>query len=90
MDLFGYASHDLTTTWLGSSTGLRLRHVQPTGYVELTRLSRWSGAVGMLVGAASERIEPQLRSVVPDVSRAPVASIRVRTVLEIFGVRRGT
>jgi predicted Zn-dependent protease len=33
--LFGYASHDLTTTWLGSSTGLRLRHVQPTGYVEV-------------------------------------------------------
>ena len=34
--LFGYASHDVTTTWLGSSTGLRLRHAQPTGYVELT------------------------------------------------------
>lgn len=41
-----------------------------TGYVELTRLSRWSGAVGMLVSAASERIEPQLRSVPPDVGRA--------------------
>ncbi|MCA1712732.1 MAG: TldD/PmbA family protein [Actinobacteria bacterium] len=34
--LFGYATHDITTTWLGASTGLRLRHVQPTGYVELT------------------------------------------------------
>ena len=34
--LYGYASHDLTTTWLGSSTGLRRRHVQPTGYLELT------------------------------------------------------
>jgi predicted Zn-dependent protease len=34
--LFGYASHDVTTTWLGSSTGLRLRHAQPTGYVEVT------------------------------------------------------
>lgn len=33
---FGFASHSLTTTWLGSSTGLRRRHVQPTGYVELT------------------------------------------------------
>ncbi len=33
---FGYASHSLTTTWLGSSTGLRRRHVQPRGYVELT------------------------------------------------------
>ena len=36
LSLFGYASHDLTTTWLGSSTGLRRRHVQPTGYVEMT------------------------------------------------------
>ena len=36
VELYGYASHDLTTSWLGSSTGLRLRHVQPTGYVELT------------------------------------------------------
>ena len=36
ISLYGYASHDLTTTWLGSSTGLRLRHVQPTGYVEMT------------------------------------------------------
>ena len=33
---FGYATHDVTTTWLGSSTGLRRRHVQPTGYVEMT------------------------------------------------------
>lgn len=33
---FGYASHDLTTTWLGSSTGIRRRHVQPKGYVEMT------------------------------------------------------
>ena len=36
VQLYGYASHDLTTTWLGSSTGLRLRHVQPTGYLEVT------------------------------------------------------
>jgi predicted Zn-dependent protease len=34
--LFGYAWHDVTTTWLGSSTGLRRRHAQPTGYIELT------------------------------------------------------
>ena len=34
--LFGYASHNVTTTWLGSSTGLRRRHTQPTGYVEVT------------------------------------------------------
>jgi predicted Zn-dependent protease len=33
---FGYASHSVTTTWLASSTGLRRRHVEPRGYVELT------------------------------------------------------
>jgi predicted Zn-dependent protease len=33
---YGFATHELTTTWLASSTGLRRRHVQPTGYVEMT------------------------------------------------------
>lgn len=33
---YGFASHEVTTTWLGSSTGLRKRHVQPRGYLELT------------------------------------------------------
>jgi predicted Zn-dependent protease len=33
--LFGFAEHSMTTTYLGSSTGLRLRHDQPTGRVEL-------------------------------------------------------
>ena len=30
--LYGFVDHDLTTTYLGSTTGLRLRHVQPTGH----------------------------------------------------------
>ena len=33
--LFGFAEHQLSTTYLGSSTGLRLRHDQPSGRVEL-------------------------------------------------------
>jgi len=41
--LYGYASHDVTTTWLGSSTGLRLRHAQPTGYLEVTGKSSAPG-----------------------------------------------
>ncbi|MFL6241021.1 MAG: metallopeptidase TldD-related protein [Actinomycetes bacterium] len=32
----GFAAHVLTSTYLGSSTGLRLRHDQPTGTVEIT------------------------------------------------------
>jgi predicted Zn-dependent protease len=33
--LFGFAEHQLETIYLGTSTGLRLRHDQPTGRVEL-------------------------------------------------------
>ena len=33
--LFGFAEHQMETTYLGSSTGLRLSHDQPTGRVEL-------------------------------------------------------
>jgi predicted Zn-dependent protease len=33
--LFGFAEHSMATTYLGSSAGLRLRHDQPTGRVEL-------------------------------------------------------
>ncbi|HEV8056824.1 MAG TPA: metallopeptidase TldD-related protein [Nocardioidaceae bacterium] len=34
--LYGYVEHDVTTTYLGSTTGLRLRHVQPQGHVGIT------------------------------------------------------
>ena len=34
--LYGFVDHDVTTTYLGTSTGLRLRHVQPTGYYGCT------------------------------------------------------
>lgn len=33
--LYGFAEHDVTTTYLGSSTGVRLRHSQPTGTIQL-------------------------------------------------------
>ena len=33
--LFGYAEHSLETRYVGSSTGLRLRHVQPTGRIDV-------------------------------------------------------
>ena len=44
VSLYGYASHATSTVWLGSSTGLRLRHVQPTGYLELTGKSSGGSA----------------------------------------------
>lgn len=33
--LYGFAEHTMTTTWLASSTGMRRRHVQPMGRVEI-------------------------------------------------------
>ena len=37
--LYGFAEHDLVSTFLGTSGGLRLRHDQPTGRVELNAKS---------------------------------------------------
>ena len=47
--LYGYAEHDLSCAFLGTSTGLRLRHDQPSGKVELNAKtadlahSAWAG-----------------------------------------------
>lgn len=47
---YGFASHEVTTIWLGTSTGVRRRWVQPTGSVELNAKtpdltgSAWTGA----------------------------------------------
>ena len=37
--LYGFAEHDVTSTFLGTSAGLRLRHDQPAGRVELNAKS---------------------------------------------------
>jgi predicted Zn-dependent protease len=37
--VYGFAEHLLTSTYLGTSTGLRLRHDQPTGRLELNAKS---------------------------------------------------
>jgi predicted Zn-dependent protease len=48
--LYGFAEHELVSTFLGSSGGLRLRYDQPTGRVELNAKSAdlarsaWAGA----------------------------------------------
>ncbi|MCZ4125123.1 metallopeptidase TldD-related protein [Streptomyces sp. H39-S7] len=48
--LYGFAFHSVTSSYLGSSTGLRLRHDQPTGTMELNAKSpdrsrsAWAGA----------------------------------------------
>ena len=69
---YGFASHELVTSWLGTSTGLRRRWVQPTGSVELNAKtqdltgSAWTGAsttdfrdvdVVALAAQAAQRLE---------------------------------
>jgi len=36
IELFGYAEHTHSTVWIGSKGGVRLRHDQPAGRVEMT------------------------------------------------------
>ncbi|MER8017767.1 metallopeptidase TldD-related protein [Streptomyces griseoluteus] len=38
-ELYGFASHETVSTYLGTSTGLRLRHDQPTGTLEVNAKS---------------------------------------------------
>ncbi|MFE2744964.1 metallopeptidase TldD-related protein [Streptomyces scopuliridis] len=38
-ELYGFANHELTSTYLGTSTGVRLRHDQPSGTLELNAKS---------------------------------------------------
>ncbi|MET8474897.1 metallopeptidase TldD-related protein [Streptomyces sp. NPDC006422] len=48
-ELYGFANHELTSSYLGTSAGLRLRHDQPDGTLELNakshgrRRSAWAG-----------------------------------------------
>ena len=84
--LFGYASHEVLTTYLASSTGLRARHDQPTGYIELNAKSQdfarsaWTGAptedfadvdVPEMVAGLSKRLEWASRQIELPAGRYP-------------------
>ena len=76
--LYGFAEHNLVSTFLGTSGGLRLRHDQPTGRVELNAKSgdmtrsAWTGAatrdftdvdIAGLDAGLSERLDWAKRSI---------------------------
>ncbi|MDG4861206.1 metallopeptidase TldD-related protein [Streptomyces sp. T-3] len=48
-ELYGFANHEMTSSYLGTSTGLRLRHDQPNGTLEVNakspdrKRSAWAG-----------------------------------------------
>jgi predicted Zn-dependent protease len=82
--LFGFAQHDVSTVFLGTSTGLRLRHTQPTGRLEINAKSAdytrsaWAGAatrdftdvdVAGLDSSLSERLGWAQRQIALDAGR---------------------
>ncbi|WP_344945138.1 metallopeptidase TldD-related protein [Actinomadura miaoliensis] len=48
--LYGFANHMVTSTFLGTSAGLRLRHDQPTGLLELNAKDERGGSAWAGVG----------------------------------------
>ena len=52
--LYGFVDHDVTTTYLGSSTGLRLRHVQPTGHYGCTAKTKDLSSSAWVGGATRD------------------------------------
>jgi predicted Zn-dependent protease len=65
--LYGFVDHHLTTTYLASSTGLRIRHVQPTGHygctgktADLTESAWVGGATRDFVGVDALALESSL------------------------------
>ncbi len=52
--LYGFVDHDVTTTYLGSTTGLRRRHVQPTGHWGCTGKTADLGASAWVGGATRD------------------------------------
>jgi len=88
---YGFASHDFSTVWLGTSTGVRRRWVQPTGSIELNVKtpdldgSAWTGMsttdftdvdVVALAADATARLGPRPRARGAGARRAPARTGR--------------
>lgn len=66
--LYGFVDHEVVTTYLGSTTGLRARHVQPSGHYGITGkdpalgASAWvGGATQDFIGVDPRQLDDQLR-----------------------------
>jgi predicted Zn-dependent protease len=64
--LAGFAEHDVVTTYLGTSTGLRASHAQPTGSTHLVARAP-DGAGSAWVGVPT--VDPELEAMEADVVR---------------------
>jgi predicted Zn-dependent protease len=65
--LSGFAEHHVTTTYLATSTGLRRRHVQPTGALQL--VGRKDGASAWAGVGSADFLDVELESLEEEVRR---------------------
>ncbi|MFF5443867.1 metallopeptidase TldD-related protein [Streptomyces sp. NPDC012888] len=70
-ELYGFANHEMVSTYVGSSTGLRLRHDQPNGTLELN--AKAPAADGRLRSAWAGRSTRDFTDVDPTVLDAELA-----------------
>ncbi|MCW2787615.1 MAG: TldD/PmbA family protein [Marmoricola sp.] len=66
--LYGFVNHEVTTTYLGSSTGLRLRFVQPTGHYGCTGKNAALTNSGWVGGATRDFSDVSAHRMVADLS----------------------
>ncbi|MFE2880686.1 metallopeptidase TldD-related protein [Streptomyces roseus] len=71
-ELYGFANHELVSTYVGTSTGLRLRHDQPNGTLELNAKSA-AAADGRPLSAWAGRSTRDFKDVDPTVLDAELA-----------------
>lgn len=78
--LYGFVDHDVTTTYLGSTTGLRLRHAQPTGHWGCTAKPADLSASAWVGGARRDFTDVDVAAMEADLERR-LAWSRRRTAL---------
>jgi predicted Zn-dependent protease len=67
--LYGYAEHSLTSTFLGTSTGLRLRHDQPTGKADINAKSAQPGGSAWAGQATSDFTDVDVAAIAAGLGR---------------------
>jgi predicted Zn-dependent protease len=69
VELFGFAEHDLATTYLATSTGVRLRHTQPAGRTEITAKSEARTKSTYVGGATRDFTDVDVPAMYAELSR---------------------
>jgi len=67
--LYGYAEHSLTSTFLGTSTGLRLRHDQPAGQADINAKSASGGGSAWAGRATADFTDVDVAAIAADLDR---------------------